>query len=149
MHMTSVAAAHRQAEWEPGLFRPEAIEPESAAWNAQLATLLAGQPPVWTQPAAVTRARRESGDGPFGALVLSEMATTRTIPGPSGPLGIRTFVPETVTGVYLHFHGGGWTLGRAHHNDPMLEATAKNAQVAVVSVDYRLAPEDPYPAGSR
>lgn len=75
------------------------------------------------------------------------MAINRTIAGPAGPLTIRTFVPETVTGVYLFFHGGGWTLGRAHYSDVILEALARSAQIAVVSADYRLAPEDPYPAG--
>src|SRR3981081_2531255 len=133
--MTSVAPAQGRAELEPGLFRPAAIDPESAAWNAQMAAVLAIQPAVWEQPAAVTRARRESGGGPFGPIVLSDMATTRTIRGPRGPLGLRGFVPPTVRGVYLHFHGGGWTLGGAHHNDPLLEATASNAQVAVVSVE--------------
>jgi acetyl esterase/lipase len=52
-----------------------------------------------------------------------------------------------VTGVYLHLHGGGWVLGGAHHQDGQLEALAKGAQVAVVSLEYRLAPEHPYPAG--
>src|SRR5207237_6829506 len=67
--------------------------------------------------------------------------------GPAGPISIRTFVPPTVTGVYLHFHGGGFTLGAPHHSDVILEKLATTANLAVVSVDYRLAPEDPYPAG--
>src|SRR5207249_4382288 len=44
-------------------------------------------------------------------------------------------------------HGGGWVLGRAFHDDARNEAIAERCRVAVVSVDYRLAPEDPYPAG--
>jgi acetyl esterase/lipase len=47
----------------------------------------------------------------------------------------------------LHFHGGGYVLGRAIHSDARNEAIARNCGVAVVSVDYRRAPEDPYPAG--
>jgi acetyl esterase len=146
--MTSVVpqATHSDLT-SPGLFKAEAIDPETATWNAQLATLLASVPPVWSQPPSETRARRESGGGPFGSIVLSDMAVNRTIAGPTGQLTVRTFVPGTVTGVYLHFHGGGWTLGGAHHNDPVLETLAKNARVAVVSLDYRLAPEHPYPAG--
>jgi acetyl esterase len=57
------------------------------------------------------------------------------------------FTPPTVRGVYLHFHGGGWTLGWADAQDPILWRIARNAEVAVVSVDYRLAPEHPFPCG--
>jgi acetyl esterase/lipase len=57
------------------------------------------------------------------------------------------FVPPDPAGVYLHFHGGGWTLGAANQQDVLLWSLARNARVAVVSVDYRLAPEHPYPAG--
>jgi acetyl esterase len=144
--MTTVASSSPSA-LDPALFKSEAIDPETTAFNAQIASLMAGVPGIWTQPASVTRAVRESGRGPFGPLVLSEMARTRTIPSPSGPLTLRTFIPPTITGVYLHIHGGGWTLGGAHHSDMNLDAIANTAQVAVLSVEYRLAPEHPYPAG--
>jgi acetyl esterase len=142
--MTSVAVA---AGLDPALFRPLAIDAETAAWNTQVAAVLKDQPHVSSRPAAETRALREAGLGPWGPLVLSEMAVDRTIPGPNGPMRLRTFVPRTVQGVYLHLHGGGWTLGGAHHTDVLLERLAKDAQLAAVSVEYRLAPEDPYPAG--
>src|SRR5438445_1380563 len=145
--MTSVAPSANPAHLDPRLFEPAAIDPETAAFNAQVAATMATVPPVWTNPPDVTREAREAGRGPFGPLVLSDMAVNRTIPGPAGPLTIRTFVPDTVTGVYLFFHGGGWTLGGAHHADVNLEALARSARVAVVSAEYRLAPENPYPAG--
>jgi acetyl esterase/lipase len=132
---------------DPAMFRPEAIDPQTASFNADLASRLAGLPPVWSAPASVTRAAREAGRGAFGPLVLSERAVDRTIPGSAGPIRLRTFLPETIAGVYLHLHGGGFTLGAAHHNDPMLDNLAQTAHLAVLSADYRLAPEDPYPAG--
>lgn len=49
--------------------------------------------------------------------------------------------------VYLHFHGGGMILGAPVMNDPGNADLARRHGVAVVSVDYRLAPEHPYPAG--
>jgi len=60
----------------------------------------------------------------------------------------RAFSPEgRARAVYLHFHGGGMILGAPEMNDAAnLELTRRFA-VAVVSVDYRLAPEHPYPAG--
>ncbi|MBV9323957.1 MAG: alpha/beta hydrolase [Chloroflexi bacterium] len=145
--MTSVAPRSVPAGLDPATFSIEAIDSDTSAFNAQLAQALASVPPVWEVPAAETRAAREEGRGAFGPLVLSDLATNRTIATPGGPLTIRTFVPETVAGVYLYFHGGGWTIGRAHHSDARLEALARSNNLAVVSVDYRLAPEDPYPAG--
>jgi acetyl esterase/lipase len=145
--VTSVSPGPGSSAIDPRLFSPEAIDPATHAFNAQLASMLAQVPPIWTVPPQVTREARESGQGTFGPLVLSDMARERTIPTPAGPLTLRTFVPETITGVYLFLHGGGWTIGRAHHSDVNLEAIATGAQVAVVSVDYRLAPEYPYPAG--
>jgi len=134
---------------DPLVFSPYSIDPETIAFNVKLASLLADVPPVWTNPPAVTRAARESGGGPFGPIVRSDLGVDRTIPGPTGPLKVRTMVPPTptVTGVYLHLHGGGWTLGAPHHYDVVLEELARAASLAIVSVDYRLAPEHPYPAG--
>jgi acetyl esterase/lipase len=49
--------------------------------------------------------------------------------------------------VYLHFHGGGMILGAPEMNDVANVELARRTGMAVVSVDYRMAPEDPYPAG--
>ena len=77
--------------------------------------------------------------------VRLDEAVDRTIRGRAGDIPIRMFTPETVRGVFLHLHGGGWTLGSAAHQDPLLAALAHSAGVVVISVDYRLAPEHPYP----
>jgi acetyl esterase/lipase len=50
-------------------------------------------------------------------------------------------------GVILHIHGGGWTLGDERSHDTFLEFYADTSDMAVVSVGYRLAPEDPFPKG--
>ena len=86
----------RTSELDPWLFKPEAIDPETAKFNAELADLLVHVPPVWSQPPAVTRKRRETGGGPFGPLMISDMAVDRTIAGPAGPLTLRTFVPDSL-----------------------------------------------------
>lgn len=124
------------------VFDPGAIDAETAEFNAKLEAMLATQPQPQTIPPQMTRDARESGSGTFGPIVLSEIAEERTIAG----VPCRVLLPETVEGVYLHIHGGGWTFGRAHHSDVRNEQTARRANVAVVSVDYRLAPENPYPA---
>ncbi|MBO1331546.1 alpha/beta hydrolase [Streptomyces sp. VRA16 Mangrove soil] len=65
----------------------------------------------------------------------------------AGGVPVRVFVPECVEGVYLHLHGGGWAFGSADGQDERLWRLARAARLAVVSVDYRLAPEHPFPAG--
>ncbi len=71
-----------------------------------------------------------------------------TIPGPAGEIPVRIFRPNgAARAVYLHLHGGGWILGDAAMGDIGNRALADSLDVAVLSVDYRLAPEHPYPAG--
>jgi len=60
----------------------------------------------------------------------------------------RVFVPEgPATAVYVHFHGGGMIIGAPEMNDVGNLALSRDHGLAVVSVDYRLAPEHPWPAG--
>ena len=70
----------------------------------------------------------------------------KTIKGPGGDLQLRIFKPDTVRAVVLDIHGGGWSLGTAESMDPMNDLMARTCKVAVVSIDYRLAPEYPFPA---
>ncbi len=132
---------------DPQLFLPESVDADTAQYNRRLERLLADIPPVSAVPVETTRRNREEGRGPFGPLKILEGSETRSIPGPAGPIGLRVFRPPTVKSVYLHFHGGGWALGGVHHQDSLLWDLARNTEAAVVSVDYRLAPEHPYPAG--
>jgi len=132
---------------DPALFAPSAIDPETAAANAVLEAQLEAVGGIHQYDPETVRAAREAGKGTFGPIVRSDMAQERAIDGPAGPLTLRIFVPETVTGVYLQIHGGGFVLGRAHHSDERNEMIARACNLAVVSLDYRLAPEDPFPAG--
>ena len=133
---------------DPALFSPRAIDPETAAFNAELEKQLAAFPPLYNFPPQLIRQARESGQGPFGPVVCVDWAEERSISGPAGTLPLRVFIPKkTIAGVYLHLHGGGFTIGNARQQDPLLAAIATHCAVAVVSVDYRLAPEQPYPAG--
>lgn len=131
----------------PVLFRSGAIPAEITTFNEKLEEQIRQEPPVESVSAEESRQLRESGTGRTGPVVLSPLALERKIPGPAGEIPIRVFLPEEVRGVYLHLHGGGWVLGRAHLQDPYLERIAREGSCVVVSVDYRLAPENPYPAG--
>ena len=79
---------------------------------------------------------------------MSPRARTITITGKDGnEIPLRVIAPSSPRGIYLHIHGGGWVLGGADMQDPMLEQIANATGQAVVSVEYRLAPEHPYPTG--
>jgi acetyl esterase len=80
---------------------------------------------------------------------LSDQAVDRFIDGPGGPIRLRTFVPEggDAQAVMLHIHGGAWIMGAPEMNDVVNLTLSRELGIAVVSVDYRLAPEHPYPAG--
>lgn len=95
----------------------------------------------------VEQMRQGTGSDPNNPIVKLEMAQERVIPSPSGEIPIRVFVPNEVNGIYFHIHGGGWIAGAQDMEDPHLWSRAQEASVAVVSVGYRLAPENPYPAG--
>ena len=70
------------------------------------------------------------------------------IDGPAGPMPLRVIAPEQQpTGVFLHLHGGGWTVSASDLQDRRLQRLARDTGMTVVSVEYRLAPEHPYPAG--
>jgi acetyl esterase/lipase len=127
-------------------FRPEAIDPETREANARLEALLAEVPSVLGQEPRAIREARERGESVFGAIQRLGGATTRRIPGPAGDLRLRLLQPPEVRGVYLHLHGGGWTLGAEDQQDALLDALARDTGLAVASLGYRLAPEHPYPA---
>ena len=131
--------------YDPGLL--EHVE-EQRAHNAKLMETTAAMEGIDTTTVdglRWLRAAMEPG-GLFGMTALP-FPETRSIPGPAGPIPVRVLCPDRVDGVYLHFHGGGMTIGSAAGSDGRSWPLAKACNVAVVSVDYRLAPEHPYPAG--
>jgi acetyl esterase len=70
----------------------------------------------------------------------------RTIDADGVPVRVVPPLEREAEGVYVHVHGGGWTLGQADIYDVGLAATAEATGLVVASIDYRLAPEHPYPA---
>lgn len=72
----------------------------------------------------------------------------RTIDGPGGDLSLRIYLPEAdgPHPVTTFFHGGGFVAGSLDSVDQLSRALADEAETAVVSVDYRLAPDHPFPA---
>jgi acetyl esterase len=74
----------------------------------------------------------------------------RTVPGPGGPLSVRIYTPLAAEAPLLpgliYFHGGGLVAGTVETHDGIARALAHSGACRVVSVEYRLAPEHPFPA---
>jgi acetyl esterase/lipase len=126
---------------------PERLLAETRAFNAELERLLSTIPSVHTVPPEQTRRARREGRGIYPAPVFLPEARTLEIDGPGAPVPLRIIPPDgDAIGAFLHFHGGGWTLGDNDLQDPRLKRLARETGLTVVSVGYRLAPEHPYPA---
>jgi acetyl esterase len=89
------------------------------------------------------RAQRSTVTDPVASLVES------SIPGPGGPIRTRTYVPERESPlpVFVFFGGGGWVLGSLDSVDAVCRRLANASSCAVISVEYRRAPENHFPAG--
>ncbi|RXZ84869.1 alpha/beta hydrolase [Paenibacillaceae bacterium] len=72
----------------------------------------------------------------------------RNIAGPEGDVPVRVYTPgdEGPYPALVYYHGGGFVLGGLDSHDSICRMLANDAQVVVIAVDYRLAPEHPFPA---
>jgi acetyl esterase len=107
-----------------------------------------GLPPVETMSVEEQRAVI----GTFSSFMMpaEDVATIEdlTIPGPEGDIPLRIYTPEGdgPRPAVVYFHGGGFVTGSVDLVDPICRALANRSGCLVISVDYRLAPEHPYPA---
>ena len=108
------------------------------------------RPPVFTE-----EARRRGNElmrrmsDPFADGIKLAGERDLLLPSADGDVPVRIYIPEGdgPFPIYLYFHGGGFWRGNDHANDGPIKLLAAQASMIVVSVDYRLAPEHPFPAG--
>jgi acetyl esterase len=99
--------------------------------------------PAHEVPVALARAahlaetEHLAGEGPAVARVRDDTA---------GGVPVRIYEPENAHGTVAYLHGGGWVLGNLESVDAVCRALANESGARVVSIDYRLAPEHPFPA---
>jgi acetyl esterase len=104
-------------------------------------------PPEQQTPEQLRQAYREFTQ--LGSRAEMAQVVDRTVPGPAGDIRVRVYVPTTEPGprpVLVYFHGGGWVIGDLDTHDGTVRALAAASGVTGVAVDYRLAPEHPFPA---
>ena len=95
---------------------------------------------------ADARANYEAAPKPVGDVV--RRVEDRSIPGHDGPIPVRIYADSDATDlpIVVFFHGGGWVLSSVSGHDSLARRIAKRSGAMIVSVDYRLAPEHPFPA---
>ena len=123
--------------------------------------------PLHPQAEALRRERVAAGFRPVHELSVAEARAAESLelssgqpepvaetielaaPGAGGKIPVRLYLPGGARPlpVLVYFFGGGWVLGSLDAVDPVCRRLANAAQCAVCSVQYRLAPEHPFPAG--
>lgn len=111
------------------------------------------------RPAYETLTPKEAREFYLAGRVVSnppppEMASVQnsTIPGPGGAISVRTYMPKELrkydglAPALVFFHGGGWVIGDLDSHDVVCRTLARDGEMIVISVDYRLAPEHKFPA---
>jgi acetyl esterase/lipase len=134
---------------QTNLTRPQGlsrIDPalRDAAAELDIVEFLTETLPAEREHANRVAAERAAAVDPGGVVVES-----RTIPGPDGgQLGLRLYrgTTDSAAPVLLYAHGGAFVTGNLDTDHPHCVELARDANCVVVSVDYRLAPEDPCPA---
>ncbi len=141
--------AKPQLTIDPSVFDPGAADKDLTALNASIIEAQKAQPSMWSMPVETMRRLRKEGKGTFPAAPRDRAAQTMFHTSGSGrDIAIRVIRPSNgaTRGTYLHMHGGGWVFGGSEEADPRHRRFAENTGLTVASVEYRLAPEHPFPA---
>ncbi len=95
---------------------------------------------------AVNALRQQRGETLAPETVAS--VHDEVIQGPEVPIGLRIYRPDAAgrLPMLVYFHGGGWVLGDLESSDATCRALTNLVRCLVISVNYRLAPEHPFPA---
>lgn len=134
--------------------RPVTVDGQRLRPEVQIAMrLLAAAPgePIEKLPVPQARAELDAEAWLFGASTHIAAVTDTQVAGAEGELPARVYDPapgSTPVGVLVWFHGGGFVLGGLDTSDAVCRFLARSSRFVIVSVDYRLAPEHPYPAGA-
>jgi acetyl esterase len=122
-----------------------ALDAETRALLAQVAA--AGAPPTHLTTPEDARAAMRSRQARLGPGPEVHARRDLHVPGSGHRVPVRVLAPTPEPpGVLLYLHGGGWVLGDLDGFEPFARSLATATGLTVVLVDYRLAPEHPFPA---
>ncbi|MGV6801493.1 MAG: alpha/beta hydrolase [bacterium] len=135
---------------DPFLFTDDAISTETKIANKNIEQQLAKAPPLAQVDINIIRNSLQQGVGLLGKEPLAPTADWMAITPEDtyDNIKLRVIPPKgPLAGIYLHLHPGGYCFGGADYQDQSLQNFASATGLLVLSVDYRLAPEHPWPAG--
>ena len=127
-------------------FEEKNISKDIHEMNKQIGALLSNAPPSHEIPFDILQEIRRNGGGLLPSQPNSDRAENKIVEYESRRVTIRVFNIEKPDFIYCHLHGGGHCIGAADMQDQSLEKMSKDLNCVVVSVEYRLAPINPYPA---
>ena len=133
---------------------PVRLDGQELALDAQLLLRLqeAGGQQLVQQDVAQSRRMMDASVPIVGGKPIQPVTATEiTIPGEVGNLPGTLYTPaglDEPSGLLVFYHGGGWVLGSRQSHDNTARFLASRARVRVLSVEYRLAPENPFPAAA-
>lgn len=106
-----------------------------------------GLPPTHAQPLEQARRQMEATSGHLGPPATVHRVVDHRVAVTEGEITVRLYyaIEGSQLPVVVYFHGGGWVRGSVETHDSYCRSLAHETGVAVASVDYRLAPEHPYP----
>ncbi len=123
-----------------------AITSEGQCLDPRMAALLRRARRVPLRALDITGLRKEyAGLAPLAGLAPEPSVTVRATAHANRPARLYE-PPHAARGSLLYFHGGGFIMGGLDSHDRLLRRLCAHAKLPVLAVDYRLAPEDPYPA---
>ncbi|MBT5774977.1 MAG: alpha/beta hydrolase fold domain-containing protein, partial [Dehalococcoidia bacterium] len=122
-----------------------AVDGERYLADVGMGMQLVALAPAWEIGAVAARARGLEAAASVPAGPEMARVEERRVPGPAGDVPVRVYWPSEAVGlpILVWFHGGGWVLGSVAESEPVCRRLAERAGVIVVSVEYRMAPEDP------
>ncbi|MFF3380661.1 alpha/beta hydrolase [Streptomyces sp. NPDC002680] len=124
-----------------------AFDPELVPITEMLPHLPYNDPPAFRQQAAEFSASMLPRPETAVPVEVRDVA----VPGPAGApdVPVRIYIPKSgqgASGAFIYIHGGGWIGGDVAGNDGLTYTLAAETGAVVLSVEYRLAPENPFPA---
>ncbi len=130
------------------LYDRPTLDPQMAKILARMQAAGAGAPKAWEVPIEVLRDRAREEFVYWNREPPSvERVDQIRVPGAVGQSSVRIYYPADAASLpgMVYFHGGGWVLGDLDLEDAALRSMATQSGIAILSVDYALAPEHPFP----
>jgi acetyl esterase len=125
------------------------LDPQMVQVQAQSQRLCADLPPAAADDVTAQRAAY-AHERAFWNEIRPPLSAVEalSLPGPGGPIACRLYRPSLARSLpaLLYYHGGGWVVGSLDTHDRIMRLLAEKSGALVLGVDYRLAPENRFPA---